>query len=144
MDVILYVILAYAVLIGCIVLITSNKQKILHWIKTKKNRTFPDDNWDTVEKLKEMKEIEKESFGALGSIRFFLNDPYVTYQFLKETVVPEFNKYAQADEQISPDLPEKKDAPRDNSKGGRIPSYQESSAGSTGRFFYRRNPLVGF
>ena len=101
MDVILYVILAYAVLIGCIVLITSNKQKILHWIKTKKNRTFPDDNWDTVEKL-------KESFGALGSIRFFLNDPYVTYQFLKETVVSEFNKYAQADEQISPDLPEKK------------------------------------
>lgn len=111
MDIILYVILAYAVLIGCILLITSNKQKIkriFHWIKTKKNRILPDDNWDAVEKRKEMKEIEKESLGALGSIRFFLSDPYVTYQFLKETVVPEFNKYAQADERIPPDLPEKK------------------------------------
>ncbi|MDP3731232.1 MAG: hypothetical protein Q8R34_01935 [bacterium] len=108
MDIIPYVVLAYAVLIGCILLIISNKQKISHWIKAKKNRVLPDDNWDTAEKLKEMKEIETESFGALGSIRFFLNDPYVTYQFLKETVVSEFNKHAPIDEQIPPDLPEKK------------------------------------
>ena len=111
MDIILYVILAYAVLIGCIVLVTSNKQKIkqiFNRVKAKKDRMPPDDNEDTAEKLKEMKEIEKEGLGALGSIRFFLKDPYVSYQFLKETVVPEFNKYAPADERISLDLPEKR------------------------------------
>lgn len=111
MDIILYVIFAYAVLIGCIVLIISNKQKIkkfFNWIKAKNNRTLSDDNWDKAEKLREMKEIEQEGFGALRSIRFFLNDPYVTDQFLKEMVVPEFNKHAPTDEQIPPDLPEKK------------------------------------
>lgn len=110
-DMFICVVLAYTMLIGCLMFITHHKQKLLKvidWANTKKNKMFSDDNWNTTEKLQEMKEIKNEGYSALESIKFFLNDPYSTCQFLQEIVVPEFNKHARQTEKVPVNLSEKR------------------------------------
>ncbi len=64
--------------------------------------------WDHLMKTREMKAIGKRGFKTLGTIQSFLQDPYVNYQFLRETLAPEFNRYASPGEQIPLTLSERK------------------------------------
>ena len=114
-ELILRILLFYGLLIGCIILIVHNKARIKNLIDSIKARgdkklikALADESWDRAMKMKEMNEIEKENFKALGHIRVFLVNKILDDNFLKENVIPEFNRNAPVSEQLPINLTGKK------------------------------------
>lgn len=110
----LYLIIAYSLLIGSFILVTTYKSKIkkmFHSIKEVRDRKLlkrlADETLEQIRRRKEMNEIEEENFKSIGRIQVFLVDSYITHWYLIETVIPEFNKHAQSNDQIPLNLSDK-------------------------------------
>lgn len=112
MNSLFIVILSVLSLYGLLILGLYSAKRLTKWVKKQKNRSSAkralDEDRDIVMKLKEMKEIEKENFRALGQIKVFLSDQHLDNKLLRETVIPEFNRNAPAPEHFLLNLSDKK------------------------------------
>lgn len=107
-ETIFYVLFLYALFILGVYLLNklvgSGKEKR----KKSKIKKITEEDLDRNIKMKEMDEIEKENFKALGVIKIFLSEESLDNKFLREVIIPELNRNSPASEQLPLNLSDKK------------------------------------